>query len=203
MVAVDYSHFTDALAEVYKKTANGEAMISTYENIASADQAGINVTYTKVLFKGKLTTSNNIGGLYAKYNAPAETGLSNAATAVMISTSNMVSLGSSWKAELSAWYYSPMQFGAYEFKSQFSGSLGLSRTLLKKKATIGLSVTDLFNTNKQRYSVSSYGVQSINRSMPETRFVKINFTYKFGNKNVKAAKSRQTGIDEVKKRMAN
>jgi hypothetical protein len=201
--SLDYGHFTNALAEVYKKAANGDAMISTYENIASADQLSLNLSYTKSLFQGRLTTSNTVGGLYAKYNAPAETELSNAALGVFVSSSNMVSIGKAWRGELSAVYYSPMQFGAYQFNPQFFASLGFSRTIMEKKATIGFSVTDIFNSNKQRYSVSSYGVQSMNRNMPETRFVKLNFTYKFGNKNVKAAKNRQTGIDDVKKRMAN
>ncbi|MCG2617513.1 TonB-dependent receptor [Terrimonas sp. NA20] len=203
MASIDYGHFTDALAEVYKKAGNGEAMISTFENIASADQLSLNVSYTKSLFNGKLTTSNTLGGLYAKYNAPAGTDLSNAALAVFLSSSNMVSIGKIWRGELSAAYYSPMQFGAYQFRSQFFASLGFSRTLLDKKATLGVSLTDIFNSNKQRYNVSSYGVQSVNKSMPETRFIKLNFTYRFGNKNVKAAKNRQTGIDEMKKRMSN
>lgn len=203
MAAADYGHFTDALAEVYKKADNGTAMISTYENIASADQLSLSLTYSKQLLNGKVTTTNTFGGLYAKYNAPENTGLSNAATTAFISSSNMVSLGTAWKAELSAYYYSPMRFGAYDFKSQFSAAVGFSRSLLKKKANLGLSVSDIFNTDKQRYGVSSYGVRSVNKNMPETRFVKMTFSYKFGNKNVKAARNRQTGIDEVKKRMAN
>ncbi|MET0463653.1 MAG: TonB-dependent receptor [Chitinophagaceae bacterium] len=203
MASVDYGHFTDALAEVYKKTANGDAMISTFENIASADQLSLNISYTKSLLQGKLTTSNSLGGLYAKYNAPAATDLNNAALGVFLNSSNMVSLGKAWRGEMSAAYYSPMQFGAYQFSSQFFASLGFSRTLLQKKATLGISVTDIFNSNKQRYSVASYGVQAMTKSMPETRFIKLNFTYKFGNKNVKAAKNRQTGIDDVKRRMSN
>lgn len=203
MASAEYGHYTDAPAEVYKKSDNGTTMISTYENIASADQIMLSLTYTKRLLQGKLTTSNTMGGLYAKYNAPANTGLNNAATTAFISSSNMISLGTAWKAELSGFYYSPMQLGAYDFKSQFSASAGFSRTLMNKKATLGLSISDIFNTMKARYGVSSYGVTSFNKNMPESRFVKLTFTYKFGNKNVKAAKNRQTGIDEVKSRMGN
>jgi hypothetical protein len=203
MASLDYGHFTDALAEVYKKAGNEEAMISTFENIASADQLSLSLSYTRSLFQGKLTTSNTISGLYAKYNAPAATDLSNAALGVFLNSSNMVSIGKAWRGELSAAYYSPMQFGAYQFRPQFFTSLGFSRSLLEKKATLGISVTDIFNSNKQRYSVSSYGVQAMSRNNPETRLIKLNFTYKFGNKNVKAAKNRQTGIDDVKRRMGN
>ncbi|MGN6294115.1 MAG: TonB-dependent receptor domain-containing protein [Chitinophagaceae bacterium] len=203
MASAEYGHFTDALAEVYKKNGNETAMISTYENIASADQVMLNLTYTKRLFKGKLTTSNSLGGLYAKYNAPENTGLSNAATSAFMSSSNMLSLGTAWKAELSAYYYSPMRLGAYDIRSQVSASAGFSRTLLNKKATLGLSISDIFNSGKMRYEVSSYGVKAFNKNMPETRFVKMTFTYRFGNKNVKAAKNRKTSIDDVKNRMGN
>jgi len=203
MASAEYSHFTDALAEVYKKSDNGTVMISTYENIASADQVMLNLTYTKRLLQGKLTTSNTLGGLYARYNAPESTGLSNAATSAFISSSNMLSLGTAWRAELSAYYYSPMRLGAYDIRSQGSVSAGFSRTLLDKKATLGLSISDIFNSGKVSYGVSSYGVKAFNKNIPETRFIKMTFTYRFGNKNVKAAKNRRTGIDDVKNRMGN
>jgi hypothetical protein len=63
-----------------------------------------------------------------------------------------------------------------------------------------LNVSDIFNTQRQRYSVSSFGIASENTVKTETRVARLTFSWKFGNKNVKANKNRATGIDDQKKR---
>ncbi|ASZ10995.1 outer membrane beta-barrel family protein [Chitinophaga pendula] len=201
MAAVSYSYFTAVLAEVYRKGNDDNTIISTYDNVASANQLSTDLTYTKYLLSNKLMSSNTIGGLYAKYNAPDNTGLGSASFGGFVSSNNQYQLASRWQAEMNLFYYSPIIFGAYRFQSQFSMGLGVSANVLQKKATVSLHVTDLFHTNKRRYTVNSYGVYFNNRSMPETRFIKIAFSYRFGNKNVKAAKNKKTGIDDVKRRM--
>jgi hypothetical protein len=51
--------------------------------------------------------------------------------------------------------------------------------------------------------VLSNGINSTNLDKIESRFVKLNFSYKFGNKNVKASQRRSTGIEAEKSRMDN
>lgn len=201
MASFSYSRYTDALAEVYRKNSTGDVMISTYENVAGASQLGLNLTHTKSLFNNKLVTSNTFGGLHAQYRTPDSTGLNSASYTAFLSSNNMLMLAKHWKTELNASFYSPMRFGAYHFRSQFAMSIGVSRSLFNKNGTLSLSVTDILNTNKRRYDVSSYNAQSFNRSNPETRLLKLAFTYRFGNRQVKAAKNRKTGIEEVQRRM--
>ncbi len=73
--------------------------------------------------------------------------------------------------------------------------------MLQGKGTLTVNVSDPFNTFNSRFNVSSFGVQSVNYAKPETRFVKATFTYRFGNKNVKANANRKNAIDNESRRM--
>jgi hypothetical protein len=71
------------------------------------------------------------------------------------------------------------------------------------KATLSLNVTDLLNTAKRRYSAASYGTLAVTDNRAETRFVKLTFVYRFGNTGIKTSRPRRTGLEEIKRRMAD
>jgi hypothetical protein len=203
MASFGYSHYRDVPAEIYKKAPSGNAMFVTYDNVSSADQLTFNLTWTKSLLRGHLSTSNTFGGLHAGYHAPASAGLNNTSYTAYLSSNSRILFNHGWKAEINASYYSPMAVGAYSFRAQFDMGAGLSKNILKNKGTLAFNVTDIFNTNKRRYTAASFGTSSVTRDNAETRFAKLVFTYKFGNGQVKAARVRQTGIEEIKNRMGN
>ncbi len=89
------------------------------------------------------------------------------------------------------------------FKSNFFTGFGLSKSVLKDLGTLTLNVTDVFNTQQTRYDVLANGINSRQVDKAESRFVKLNFSYKFGNRNVKASQRRSTGIEGEKSRMDN
>jgi hypothetical protein len=47
------------------------------------------------------------------------------------------------------------------------------------------------------------GINSRNADKVESRFVKLNFSYKFSNRSVKASPRRDTGIEAEKSRLDN
>ncbi|MFT3825433.1 MAG: outer membrane beta-barrel family protein [Chitinophagaceae bacterium] len=203
MASLSYSHYTDVMMDVYKKDPVTGAMISTYDNLNGADQADLNVSYTRSFFNNRFTTSNTIGGLYAAYKATGQAKLSQSAFTYYFSSQNIVTLAKGFRAEVSMNYYSPLVLTPYHFKAQYSVNAGVSKTMLKNKGTLTLNVSDLFNTARQRYTVETESVRSVNNSKQESRFVKLTFSWKFGNSQVKASKSRRSGIDEVQRRMNN
>ena len=100
-------------------------------------------------------------------------------------------------------YMSPMTFGNIAFKSPFTSSFGVSKSLFKEAATLTLNVNDVFNTQQNQYDVLANSVNSANLDKSESRFVKLNLNYKFGNKNMKVNQRRSTGIESKNDRMDN
>lgn len=201
LASFSYSHYLDEAADIFIKGNTPNAVASTSVNLGSADNLNASITLTKSLFNGKWTSSNTAGGFYARYNAVAQAQLNNGKATAYVSSENMFTLPKGFKGELSAYYYSPMVFDVYHFKSRYWADAGISKNILQNKGSIAINVTDIFNTMIAKFDISSFGIQSYNSNKTESRFVKLVFTYKFGNKNVKNSRSRRTGIEEEKSRM--
>ena len=71
----------------------------------------------------------------------------------------------------------------------FTLTSGLRQSLLKKRATIALNVTDIFNTFKNRYLQQSLALGQVWENRYETTTIRLNFTYNFGGQINKIKKS--------------
>jgi outer membrane receptor protein involved in Fe transport len=115
---------------------------------------------------------------------------------------NSFTLGHDYTAELSGWFSGPSVWGAtWHTKSQGGLDLGLQKQILQKKATVKVSVTDIFHTNPWK-ATSNFGGLYINGGGSwESQTVRVSFTYRFGSNQVKAARQRQTGLESESKRI--
>lgn len=111
-------------------------------------------------------------------------------------------LGKGYNAELSGWFSGPNVWGAtWRTKSMGGLDAGIQKQVLNKKGTLKLSVTDIFRTNPWK-ATSNFGGLYINgQGSWESRTIRLNFTYRFGNTQVKAARQRQTGLESEAKRI--
>ena len=114
---------------------------------------------------------------------------------------NSFTLPKTWTVELSGFYNSPTIYGMLRAQPQGMINLGLQKSLMAKKASIRLNVQDLFWTNKFRGSTDFEDIHLKIRSLWPSRQVRVTFTYRFGNQNVKAARQRNTGSDDIQKRV--
>ncbi|MFB6455007.1 outer membrane beta-barrel protein [Chitinophaga sp. Hz27] len=201
MAAFTYQHHQKVVADIFKKAASGDAVISTFENVSSGDYVDGNVTYSLPLLHNKWTSINTLGGFYAKYNSTSDLQLNSAQVTGYFSSNNIIQLPQSFKLEVNGRYYSAQAFGMYHFDPSYAVDMGLSKTMLKKTATVSLSVSDIFNTFQSKYSILSSGLNMANVAKAESRFVKLQLTYKLGNKNVKASTIRSSSIETEKQRI--
>ncbi|TGE13473.1 outer membrane beta-barrel protein [Hymenobacter elongatus] len=202
--ALSYGHHTNVLIDSYRKDDNTQAVVNSFQNFRSAESLDGSLTLMKPWLSNKWMTVTTLGMSFAKVNAGAgSVGLGGARPSVFLSSNHTLTLGKGLKAEVSGNYSSPLTFGGLAFKSRFGGSVGLSKSVLKDAGTLTLNVSDVFNTQQTRYDVLANGINSRNADKIESQFVKLNFSYKFGNRSVKASQRRTTGIEAEKSRMDN
>ena len=109
--------------------------------------------------------------------------------------SNDYKLPNNYKLQVSGWWQMPGLEGIGRVKAFGSADVGVQKAVYKKKLNVQVSVTDLFNT--QRYQEGAV-LNTINYTYFrkwESRGVRFNLNYKFGNKNVKQNRNRDTGED--------
>ena len=114
---------------------------------------------------------------------------------------NSFKVGKGWTAELSGLYISPSIWQGF-FKSGSMGTVdaGFSKIIFKGKGTVKVVGADIFKTMKWSGTSNFTGAKSTFRGNGEMQQVKLNFSYRFGNSEVKAARQRKSAIEEEKKR---
>lgn len=83
--------------------------------------------------------------------------------------------------------------------SQFD--LGVQKNLMNSKATLRLAATDVFRTNKINTSTELNNLLLHTTYVGESRQVRLNFTYRFGNNKIKSRDNRDSGLKNETERL--
>ena len=200
--SLNYSHVKDMFAQWIDTTEKSKAFISK-KNLAQQDIISFNISYP-YQYKS-YSVFANLSSNYSMYKADFGPGreVDQDAFGLNLYAQNSIKFGKTktWTAELTGFYVAPtIQQGAFRSESLFSVDAGLSKNLWKNKATIKASFSDLFNTlqftGRQEFAGQSTKV----KVKWETQQLKLNFVYRFGSNQIKAARNRSTGAEEESKR---
>jgi hypothetical protein len=101
--------------------------------------------------------------------------------------------------EIMTVYNAPNVSGLIKTEALRSVNAGLQKKVFDKKGSLSLNVTDIFYTNRARNSVTYPGFDMHFNSHPETRVIRINFTYNIGKTG--NAMPKRNGQDEERKRI--
>ena len=91
--------------------------------------------------------------------------------------------------------------GLFKMKAMYALDWGISKSVLNKKGTVKLNVSDVFNNQRFQGTFDNAGYFTRVSSKWESQQVRLNFTYRFGNTNVKAARNRKTGLEDEQNRV--
>jgi len=198
---LSYTHIKDLSTTLVDTTDASKAVIE-YENLASQDIAGLNISYP---FTYKWYSAYfNLSGFYAMNKANFGPGrivnLNIFNTAVY--SQHSFRLGRGWTGQLIQTFTSPSIWQATLIShSLFSLDAGLQKTILNGNGAFKVSVTDIFNTLRWTATSNFAGQYIYNSGGYESRLLKLYFTYRFGNRQLKAARSHSNGAEEENKRV--
>ncbi len=115
---------------------------------------------------------------------------------------NTFKLPKDWTFEVSGWYNTRSIWGG-TFVTDPLGSLDLAlqRKFFNKKLSGSLSISDVLYTNPWTARGEFNGLPITGGGKWESRQVRVNFTYKFGNPELKASRKRKTATEEERGRI--
>ncbi|HMP92412.1 MAG TPA: TonB-dependent receptor [Phnomibacter sp.] len=100
-------------------------------------------------------------------------------------------------AEASGWYSGPSIWGGtWRTKPMGNLDIGIQQPVLKRRATVKLSVTDVLRTNYWRAASDFAGLYIKGSGRWESQTLRLNFTYRFGSNEIKASRQRKTGLEQ-------
>jgi hypothetical protein len=198
---LNYSHVKDIFSQIPDTTESSKAFM-TKKNLATQDIVSLNISYP---FSYKwYSFFVNLNSYYSLYKADFGGGdrkINQDVFALSYYMQNSFKLGKGFTAELSGFYNSPSIWqGVFRSKAMYSVDGGLSKTLLKGKGTLKTTVSDIFHTMKWSGETSFTGTYGKASGRWESRQFKVNFSYRFGNSQVKAARQRKNALEDENKR---
>ena len=196
-----YSRVKDMIAdELPQQIASENKTFVTSDNLDHQDNISLTISAPIPITKW-WNFQTNFTGVYNYYNSYY---LEQQLTIKQISWNmygnNQFTLPNGWSAEISGWYNSRAFYGLYAAKPMGMVNVGLQKNILNKKGTIRLNVNDIFWTNRFNGRALYKDIDFAVKSEWPSRQFRITFTYSFGNQNVKGARQRKTGSDDLQKR---
>jgi len=200
--SLNFSHVKDMFAQWIDTTEKSKAFISK-KNLAKQDIISFNISYP-YQYKSYMVFAN-LSSNYSMYKADFGPGreVDQDAFGLNLYAQNSLKFGKTktWTAELTGFYVAPtIQQGAFRSNSLFSVDAGLAKNLWKNKATIKTSFSDIFNTLHFTGRQDFAGQQTKVKAQWESQQLKVNFVYRFGSSQIKAARNRSIGAEDETKR---
>jgi hypothetical protein len=210
---LSYSHTTDYFTNI--TGTRGDGGFITLANLATQDVASATISYPKQITKW-WSTFTNTGVTYLRNTATPED-LRRIAEESNFDTENLsidinqttwniyhqstFQLPAKVSLQLSGFYSSPSIWGA-NFRNRGFGGIeaGATRSFFKDRATLKVAVSDVLFTMQWAATQELGDLRSFVTGGWESRLLKVNFTYLFGNNQVKKERRRKTGLDDEKGR---
>lgn len=219
VTSVGYTVTNDYMAEVIKNAVNVPEVLeklkkynntqgidpekitfATQENIARFENINVNFSAPIPITKW-WNSQNNVSFYHNQYKGVvSDQNLSVGQWAYNFYTSQNFKLPKDLSAEISMWYNSPNVYGIMQGKAQYAVNAGLQKSIWKKKATLRLNVNDIFLTSFWGGKTDFAGVKMTLNNRWDSRMVRLSFSYKFGNQNVKNARNRSTATEAEQRR---
>ncbi len=200
-VTANYSHVKDMFTQLIDTAEKTKAFISK-KNLAEQDIASLTISYPFQYKSYSLFT--NISTNYSKYHADFGSGrkVDLDAFGFNFFAQSSLKFAKTWTAELSGFFNAPTIYqGSFKGKSLYSIDAGLQKQIMKGKATIKTSVSDVLHTMKFRATSDFAGQITRFSSRWESRQFKLAFNLRFGNNGVKPARQRAGGAEDEQKRV--
>ncbi len=180
-----YKYIYDSFTEI-SKYINDSTLLSTFENLSTSQESGLELIYSHQVKKAlSFNFSSNV--YYNEINA-SNLGYADKITTIS-GTAKLganISITPTTALQLNANYRSPVLTPQGKYLSSFVLSLGFRQDLFKKRASLLVSVSDVFNSLRWTSVIDTPELYQKTNGKRKSQIIYIGFSYKFGRANKKA-----------------
>jgi iron complex outermembrane receptor protein len=184
----------------YQQNDATKVNVTTRENLGRIYNYGIKFN-AALVFTSWWNANFNLDASYQRYVAyPVNGNLDKGTQYVAFSTTQSFIISKTLTAEVKGKYESPAFYGINQFKANYTADAGISQQLFNTRGSLKLSVSDIFNTVRDR---SSTNYQNLNLTIVdkrESQVARLTFTYRLGRSAIKSAATHTTGTEDEQKR---
>lgn len=195
-----YTYINDFFAQVIEYTGTSRSFLNT-KNVANQQVLNIGISYPFDV-TGWWSVYASVNGYQSKYISTDPSFTSVTQETLNVYGQNNFKLPAGLNLEISGWYNSPSVWGG-TFRTKSIGSLdaAIQKQFFKKKLTARLAVSDIFYTSPWYGITKVSGFRNQANGGNDSRQLRFNLSYNFGNDAIKKSRERKTGLEDEKKRI--
>lgn len=198
--SVSYSYVRDFFAQI-TDTIEGTRNFLMEQNIANQQVINVGISYPFNVTKW-WSVFISADAYQSRFEAKNEKYKAITQTTASFYGQNTFSLPRKWTMEVSGWFSTPSVWGGtYLTKSLGSLDIAVQKKIFNEKVSARLAFSDVFFSSPWRGDLTYGDLKIRGRGGWESRQVRLNFSYKFGNNQVKSARKRETGLEDEKGRI--
>ncbi len=200
--SLSYNYTKDYFTEITDTTEGNRNFISQ-RNLGSLQTLSANISYPFQLLKW-WSGYANLNGYTNRYLADfgSEKTIDEKVNAFSVYMQHTFTITPKSSLELSGFYNSPSIWGGTFRNRRFWGmDIGWQQKMFGERGNLKLSVTDIFQTMRWRGVSDFAGLYVDARGGWESRQIRLNFSYLFGNNQLKNGGQRKTGLEDETKRV--
>lgn len=194
--SLTYREAAEAITDLSSIDDQSKVTVNTKANLAENQNYGANLGYYNKLFKiWDLGVSFGLSNSHYRFNYQNQV-VSIAQTSFTYSLDNRLSFKESWW--LSAFLYGQTRVTyGNQINLPFSYlNLGAGKNILKGKASLSISLNDIYYGSITRSETRYGNVDYDTYSKYDSRNIRLNFNYNFGNSTVKIRRRTSGSIEE-------
>lgn len=193
---LNYSKTTDIIQDVFEQNSSKNETYVKKSNIATREQFGISVNaFVNVT---KWWSNNFYMNVYNnRFAGLVNNEVVNAnATTAMFNVNEQFKFKNGWGAELSGFYRTPGLEGIMKLSGFGAMNLGLSKQMMKNKASLRLSVRDVLWSQRIKAVSQLNNVDARFQQYSDSRVINVSFTYRFMKGKVATPQRKRGGANE-------
>ncbi len=198
--SISYSYVTDYFAQVIEASGSSRSFLSS-RNVANQQVINVGVSYPFEVRKW-WNVYLSVNAFQSKFMATNDSFISIQQETLNVYGQNTFTLPKGINLEVSGWYNSPSIWGG-TFRTASIGSLDIAfrKQFLDKKLNASLAFSDVLYTSPWQGQTEYAFVKINGNGGSDSRQVRFNLSYKFGNDEVKKSRQRETGLEDEKNRI--
>ncbi|HEY1025818.1 MAG TPA: outer membrane beta-barrel protein [Sphingobacteriaceae bacterium] len=196
-----YTHVKGIFLSFYEQNDATGVTVASQKNLTSQHSIGL-VFSAPVTLAEWWTATCDLEGNYMRFTyQDGSNDLDHESPYLTVNAVNNFDLKKGISAELLFNYQSATYYGLLDWEPVYFFDIGFSKSLLQNRASLRVSLSDVFNTNTNKYSIHYQNLDLRSVEKAESRVARINFSYRFGKSTVKPARKRNTGSSEESRRI--
>lgn len=197
---ISFTRVTDYFAQVIEVSGSSKSFL-TSRNVANEEVINFGISYPFDVKKW-WNVFLSINAFQSKYIATNDAFVSIKQQTFSLYGQNNFTLPHGIMMEVSGWFNSPSIWGG-TFRTKSIGSLDVAfqKQFMNKKFTARLAFSDILYTSPWNGETQYDFVKITGDGGNDSRQVRFNLTYNFGNDAVKKSRQRETGLEAEKNRI--